>query len=438
MISAGGSVLEYYDFSLYGLAAALVFNQQFFPTSSPAMGTILALGAFGSGFLVQPIGSAVFSHFGDRIGRARVLFITMLLLGGSTVAIGCMPNYEVAGVWAPIGLLVLRLIQGFAAGGEMSGSAIFGMESAPSGRRGLFASFTALGSGLGGVLGVLVFSVITALMGADGVREWGWRIPFLAGAVIVVFVYFARRGIAQQERAEYASRDDLEAFPLGEVVRNHARPFLGVLGVSTGYLALAMVGAVYTMSYLTQNGFSEGTTIGSQLAYQIVIIPLVPLFAVWSDRSNRKVILMSGAVLTAVTFALFFQLAPGASEMVVYVLILLVAGSTAVMFGPLFGFLAEQFPSRVRYSGMGVAFAIGAAIGGGLGPVLAAALYESSGGSSAAVSLFCAGLSALVILTALTLRDRSGAEPGLLEGTHTAARGNTAVATGGSLSKERA
>ncbi|WP_168588365.1 MFS transporter [Saccharopolyspora sp. ASAGF58] len=406
-ITAGGSVLEYYDYALYGLAAALVFNTQFFPGVSPGVGVILSLATFASGSLVKPLGSLVFSHFGDRLGRARVLFATMILLGVSTTAIGLLPTYAQIGALAPVCLLALRLVQGFAAGAEMPGSAIFGLEAAPAGKRGLYASFTSFGSGIGATLAVLVFMLISALGGAEVLAAWAWRVPFLFGVVILIFVYFARRGISDMEKHAYATSEGIAEVPLKEVFRNYRRSFLGSLGVATGYTACSGIAAVYFLTYMKANGFSSTDTLTAQLIFQILIIPLVPLVAIFSDRTNRKVVLTLGAVATALSFVLFFTFVPSASMTVVCVLISVVAITISLMYGGLLGFLAEQFPRHVRYTGMGVAFAVGSAIGGGLSPVVAASVMEISGQSRAAMSLLGVGIAVLVAVATLALRNHS-------------------------------
>ncbi len=402
-VTAGGSVLEYYDYALYGLAAALIFNKQFFPDVSPGVGIILSFATFASGSLVKPLGSLVFSHFGDKVGRARVLFLTMIILGVSTTAIGLLPNHASIGVWAPLALLALRLIQGFAAGAEMPGSAVFGVEAAPEGKRGLYGSFTSFGSGVGATLAVFVFMALTATLGSDAVEQWAWRIPFLFGAVILVFVWVARRGITAIEKEEYDRRDDIPDVPLREVLRDYKKAFFGCLGVYLGYGACSGIGAVYFLTYMKQNGFSSGETLRAQLVFQLLIIPLVPVVAIISDRTNRRTLVVIGAFCSAVAFTLFFVKAPSGSLITACVLIGVVAVAIVLMYGGILAFLTEQFPRRVRYSGMGVSFSIGSAIGGGLSPVLAAVVMQASNGNAVAMSastlVWCviAGGSALLL-----------------------------------------
>ncbi len=421
-VTAGGSTLEYYDYALYGLAAALVFNKQFFPDVSPGIGIILSFATFASGSLVKPLGSLVFSHFGDKIGRARVLFVTMIILGLSTVAIGLVPNYATIGVWAPIILLVLRLIQGFAAGAEMPGSAVFGMEAAPDGKRGLYGSFTSLGSGMGATLAVFVFMALTFVLSSDAMEQWAWRIPFLLGALILAFVWFARRGIVGMEKEEYAEREDIPDVPLREVLRDYKRPFFGCMGVYLGYGACSGIGAVYFLSYMKVNGFTAAETLRAQLLFQILIIPLVPLVAILSDKTNRKYLVVLGAACTAVSFTLFFFKVPTSEGGLVYPLVALVAISIVLMYGGILAFLSEQFPHRIRYSGMGVSFSLGSAIGGGLSPVLAATVMEATHGDRLWMSVSTLVWCLIAGVSALTLKNYSKTPNALLDEVTTAKR----------------
>ncbi|MFE5429671.1 MFS transporter [Peribacillus simplex] len=410
MITLGGSILEYYNYSLYGLAAALIFNHQFFPNVTPALAIVLSLATFGSGFLAQPLGSILFSHIGDKHGRARSLFITMILLGGVTVGIGLVPNYSTIGIWAPISLLFLRVVQGIAAGGEMSGSAIFGLESAPDNKRALYGSFTSMGSGIGALIGVIIFFTISEVFGERAFQEWAWRIPFLFGAVILVFVFLARRGVVEQEKIEFEKKDqqsEIASFPLGEVFRNYKLTFLKVVGVEIGYMAFAMLGAIYFLTYLKSVGFSDHVTMVAQILYQVVIVPLVPVMAMISDNWNRKALMCIGSILNIFTMTAFFMIVPGSSPIVVYILTISVAVTTTVMYGGMLTFLAEQFPARIRYTGFGVAFAVGGAIGGGFGPTVAAIIFGASNGSGIMLSLFAAGLGLLMVISTLGLKNHS-------------------------------
>lgn len=201
LVSGIGTALEYYDFLIYGLAAGLVFNVAFFPGEDPAIGTLYAFAAFGTGFLARPLGGIVIGHFGDRIGRRPMLVLTLITMGVSTLAIGFLPTYETIGVWAPVLLVMLRLVQGFAAGGEWGGAALFGIENAPDNRRGLFGSFTSMGIGLGTFFGVLVFAITSAFAGGDLV-SFAWRVPFWLGGILVIVGLLARLSMPRTEAVE--------------------------------------------------------------------------------------------------------------------------------------------------------------------------------------------------------------------------------------------
>lgn len=327
-----------------------------------------------------------------------------------TVGIGLVPNYSTIGIWAPISLLFLRVVQGIAAGGEMSGSAIFGLESAPDNKRALYGSFTSMGSGIGALTGVIIFFTISEVFGERAFQEWAWRIPFLFGAVILVFVFLARRGVVEQEKIEFEKKEqqsEIASFPLGEVFRNYKLTFLKVVGVEIGYMAFAMLGAIYFLTYLKSVGFSDHVTMFAQILYQVVIVPLVPVMAMISDNWNRKALMCIGSILNICTMTAFFMIVPGSAPMVVYILTIAVAVTTTVMYGGMLTFLAEQFPARIRYTGFGVAFAVGGAIGGGFGPTVAAIIFGASNRSGIMLSLFAAGLGLLMVISTLGLKNHS-------------------------------
>ncbi len=410
MITLGGSILEYYNYSLYGLAAVLIFSSQYFPNASPTLGIVLSLATFGSGFLAQPLGSILFSHIGDKLGRARALFATMILLGTATIGIGLVPTYATIGIWAPILLMFFRILQGTAAGAEIPGSAIFGFEAAPDNQRALYGSFTSMGSGIGALMGVVIFYLVSTIFGQAAFLAWAWRIPFLFGAVILLFVLYARKGIIESEKVEFEEKkeqSELSSFPLLEVLRNNMRTFLKVAGVMMGYMAFAMLGAIYFLSYLTSVGFSNQVTMTAQIVYQLVIIPLVPLMAMISDRWNRKYLMCIGASLNILTMSAFFIFVPNSSSAVVYLLTIAVAVTTTAMYGGLLTFLGEQFPARIRYSGFAVAFALGSAIGGGVSPTIAAVIFGYSNGNAYLLSLFTLILGLLVLGSTLGLKNHS-------------------------------
>lgn len=430
-VTLGGSMLEYYNFGLYGIATALVFSGQFFPEVSPAMGIVLSLATFGTGFLAQPIGAAVFSHFGDRIGRARILFITMFMLGGATVLIGLLPNFASIGFFAPLGLVLLRMIQGFASGAEMAGSAVFGIESAPTRKRGLYGSFTAMGSGTGAVLAAVAFSVVTAVFGTDVVVEWAWRIPFLFGAVLLLFAAVARRGIVQVEARTYVQETDITAFPLREVVTGYPKAFVAATLVTAGFMSISMISGPFALSFLADNGYPSQVLLTFQLVAEVAVIPGVFLVALLSDRTNRKLVMCVGSVICTFTIATFFAVAPGSTPMAVYMLGVLKMLGAATVYGGLFAFLAEQFPRRMRYSGMGVAFALGSAIGAGSGPAAAAWIYDAWNRNEWAVIVLVVCLGAVMAVAASTLTNHTRSDANDIDRDDRTAGGSTVSSDSG-------
>lgn len=251
-VSGMGTALEFYDFIIYGTAAALVFPQVFFPEMDRLTATLVAFSAFGAGFFARPLGGMVCGHFGDRFGRQKVLVITLLLMGVSTFLIGCLPGYASLGVAAPVLLVLLRLVQGFAAGGEWGGAALFGIESAPPGRRGLWGSFTSMGIGVGGILGASVFAIVSWLAD-DNLVDFAWRVPFWLGGTLVLIGLYARLRTPASE----PDRATRAAAPLADALRQRPRQLLLCTGIAFGYCTIAYIGSTFFLTYATQVGYGS-------------------------------------------------------------------------------------------------------------------------------------------------------------------------------------
>jgi len=252
MASAVGSALEWYDFFIYGTAAALVFGEIFFPKSDPTIGTLLAFATFGVGFVARPFGGLVFGHLGDRIGRKPVLVITLIMVGAGTFLIGLLPTYNSIGVWAPIMLVVLRLVQGFGAGAEYGGAVIMAVEHAPPGKRGLFGSFAPLGVTVGLLLANGVFALFAALPHEEFV-SWGWRVPFLLSIVLVLVGFYIRYRVSETPVfSEIAAKNAAARSPVIEAVKRHPREFLVVIGARLAENGLGYLFPVFALNYMTQ------------------------------------------------------------------------------------------------------------------------------------------------------------------------------------------
>jgi MFS family permease len=400
-VSGMGTALEFYDFVIYGTAAALVFPKVFFPQMDPLTATLVAFGAFGAGFFARPLGGMVFGHYGDKLGRQKMLVITLLLMGLSTLLIGCLPGYATLGAGAPVLLVLLRLVQGFAAGGEWGGAALFGIESAPPGRRGLWGSFTSMGIGIGGILGAGVFAIVS-VASHDDLTGFAWRIPFWLGGVLVLIGLYARLQKPLEQPAEPQTHVRM---PLLEALRARPRAMLLCTGIAFGYVTIAYIGSTFFLSYATQLGYGSTDALVFDLSLSIAIVITAPLFALLSDRIGRRKVMILGAVIMALGFFAFFPLVGLKSLLVstaAYVAIGAFMGATQ---GPIPAFLAEQFPRHMRYSGMSAAYQIGAALGGGTASSAATAILIANNHNAFGVAVYGAIALGIVALCSLLLRE---------------------------------
>lgn len=383
MASAVGSALEWYDFFIYGTAAALVFGELFFPRSDPTIGTLLAFATFGVGFVARPFGGLVFGHLGDRLGRKPVLVITLVMVGAGTFLIGLLPTYESIGVWAPLMLVVLRLVQGFGAGAEYGGAVIMAVEHAPPGKRGWFGSFAPLGVTIGLLLANGVFALFAALPPED-FMSWGWRVPFLLSIVLILVGFYIRYRVSETPVfSEIAARNAAARSPVIEAVQRHPREFLVVIGARLAENGLGYLFPVFALNYMTQQLQLPKTMIleGNMLAYTIQLLT-IPLFSVLSDRVGRRPVYIGGALFSAAFAFPFFMLVGTQSQPLIYLaLILGISVGVAAMFGPQAAYFAELFGARLRYSGFAFARELGSILAGGPAPFIATALLLYAGGT---------------------------------------------------------
>jgi len=383
MASAVGSALEWYDFFIYGTAAALVFGQIFFPRSDPTIGTLLAFASFGVGFIARPFGGLVFGHLGDRIGRKPVLVITLIMVGAGTFLIGLLPTYDSIGVWAPIMLVALRLVQGFGAGAEYGGAVIMAVEHAPPGKRGWFGSFAPLGVTVGLLLANGVFALFAALPQEDFL-SWGWRVPFLLSIVLVLVGFYIRYRVSETPVfSEIAAKNAAARSPVIEAVKRHPREFLVVIGARLAENGLGYLFPVFALNYMTQQLHLPKTMVleGNMLAYTVQLLT-IPFFSVLSDRVGRRPVYIGGALFSAAFAFPFFMLIGTQSQPLIYIaLILGISVGVAAMFGPQAAYFAELFGARLRYSGFAFARELGSILAGGPAPFIATALLLYAGGT---------------------------------------------------------
>jgi MFS family permease len=400
-VSGMGTALEFYDFVIYGTAAALVFPRVFFPQMDPLTATLVAFGAFGAGFFARPLGGMVFGHYGDKLGRQKMLVITLLLMGLSTLLIGCLPGYATLGAGAPVLLVLLRLVQGFAAGGEWGGAALFGIESAPPGRRGLWGSFTSMGIGIGGILGAGVFAIVS-VASHDDLAGFAWRIPFWLGGVLVLIGLYARLHKPLEQPAEPQAHVRM---PLLEALRARPRAMLLCTGIAFGYVTIAYIGSTFFLSYATQLGYGSTDALIFDLSLSIAIVITAPLFALLSDRIGRRKVMVLGAVIMALGFFAFFPLVGLKSLLMSTAAYIAIGAFMGATQGPIPAFLAEQFPRHMRYSGMSAAYQIGAALGGGTASSAATAILIANHHNAFGVAVYGAIALGIVALCSLLLKE---------------------------------
>lgn len=377
-----GSTVEWYDFFIYGTAAALVFNTLFFPEFSPVAGTLLSFATFAVGWLARPLGGIIAGHFGDRIGRKQMLVLTLFLMGASTTLIGVLPTFEQIGVAASILLVLLRVIQGLAVGGEYGGGVVMAFEHSPAGRRGLWACWPQMGVPLGLIIGTVVFLGIGTLPD-DQFLAWGWRIPFLASFVLVLIGLVIRLGITESATFQDAqARGDIARTPLVEVLRSYPKPVVLMILAHMGPNTFFYTFATFVLSYATTTlGFDRSVVLLAVAVGAAVEVVAMPLFAILSDRVGRRPIYIGGLLALAVTTVPFFLLLDQRSGPF---LVLALGMAFGIAHGSVYGtqpsFFAEMFPARVRYTGLSLGVQVAGALFGGPLPVIATALVAAQSG----------------------------------------------------------
>lgn len=406
-----GTTLEYYDFAVYNMLAALVFNRLFFPSFDPLSGTLLAFSTFAVGYLSRPVGGLIFGHLGDRYGRRFVLVATLLLMGITTALMGMLPTYEAAGVVSPVLLVLLRFVQGAALGGEWAGAVLLSVEHGDPMRRGRNASWAQMGPSLGTLIATGTIALITFLLSPDEFVEWGWRLPFFASVALVVFGLWIRVGVEETPLFKQVEQQQAKArAPLGEVVRDHWRGLLMGGGVRIGPDVLYSLAVAFALSYMTTVlGLSRTLALAALSAGGVVNALSIPLFGALSDRWGRRAVYGAGAALGIAWMFAFFPLLATKQPALVVLAVVVALTLHAMMYGPQAAFIAEQFPTRVRYAGASLAYTLAGVIGGGIAPMISTALLQSYG-TSTAVSSYAA-VALLVTCFILWLARERAREP---------------------------
>jgi metabolite-proton symporter len=397
MASGVGSALEWYDFFLYGTAAALVFGPLFFPNTDPLTATLLSFASFGVGFIARPFGGLFFGHIGDRYGRKPVLVVTLLLVGAGTALIGVLPTYEQVGVWAPILLVLLRVIQGFGAGAEYSGAVIMLVEYAPPGRRGFWGSFAPLGVSVGNLLAAGVFALATMLP-REAFMSWGWRVPFLLSLVLVLLGLYVRWRVMETPVFQKAmAHHKPDRTPALEAVRKQPRNFLVLLGARIAENGLGYLFPVFGLAYVVGTlGVPRAEVLNALMVCYAAEMFTIPLFSALSDRIGRRPVYMFGALAgMALAFPFFWMVGTKDWWWIVLAFVLARSVVIAAMFGPQAAWFAELFGPARRFSGFAFARELGSILAGGPAPFIATWLVAYAGGSPWLVACYIILLSGI-------------------------------------------
>ncbi|MEV0238835.1 MFS transporter [Streptomyces sp. NPDC050674] len=402
-----GTTVEFYDFLVYGTVAALVFGELFFPRADPAVGTVAAFGTFAAGYLARPLGGIVFGHFGDRIGRKSMMLLTMVLMGSGSFLIGLLPTYDTIGVWAPVLLVALRVVQGIAIGGEWGGAMLMVVEHAEharGSRRGLWSSFTQLGAPLGSVLSAGVVTLVATLPD-EQFRSWGWRVPFLLSIVLLAVGLFVRLKVAESPLFAQARREPVDRPPIVEVLRR-PKPVLLAACVGIGAFTAQSLLTSFMISYAVDEGYTRPQVLTAVTVASCVALVVLPTASALSDRVGRRPVVLAGAVASAaLAFPVLALVDSGSPGLLILALALGHGVAQSTMYGPLGALLTEMFGTRVRYTGASLGYQGATLIGAGFSPLIAGSLLASFGGGSIPVSLLlCAG-AAITAVTVWRLRE---------------------------------
>lgn len=405
-----GTTIEYYDFLLYSTMAALVLGRLFFPVTNSAVSTIAAFGTLAAGYVARPIGGLIFGHFGDKLGRKKMLVITMVLMGVASFGIGILPTYEQIGILAPILLVTLRILQGVAVGGEWGGAALMVAEHADPRRRGFWTGLMQLGSPFGFLLSTSAVMLVSFLP-SEAFDSWGWRIPFLLSALLLVIGLYIRMSVVEspvfEAAAEKAAVSEAEKPPALQILRA-PRALILACAVGIGPFAMTALITSHAISYSTSIGYEQSTVMQILLLMSVVSIITIPSFSALSDRVGRRTVALTGAAVAVVyAFPLYMLVDSGS-------IVLLAAGLLfgqvvqSAMYAPLAPMLSEMFGTEVRYTGVSLGYQLASLIGAGFTPMIAASVLVASDGSSTPLSLILAGAAAISIVAAWLASETRG------------------------------
>ncbi|HEV7602430.1 MAG TPA: MFS transporter [Bradyrhizobium sp.] len=406
LASMMGTTIEWYDFFLYGTAAALIFNKIFFPGFDPVTGTLAAFATYSVGFFARPLGGIVFGHFGDRIGRKSMLLFTLFLMGIPTILIGLIPSYESIGYWGAVLLVIMRFLQGMAVGGEWGGAVLMAVEHAPAGKKGFFGSLPQAGVAPGLILSSLAMSAVASMPEKD-MLTWGWRLPFLASVALLAVGWFIRARVAESPEFErMENKGGKVKLPVAEVCRNYPRQVLVVIGARLAEVTWFYTVVSFSLAYATGTlGIPKSVMLDATIWGATVVLFTMPLFGLLGDQIGQKWVFMIGAVGIMICAPLFFSLLATKDVFWINVALMLAIG---LVYGSLYApegtLFSSQFPPEVRYTGISLAVQVSGAIGGGLAPIVATWLLSRNQGDPAYVVWYLTGLGVVALFSAWRMR----------------------------------
>jgi metabolite-proton symporter len=407
--SSVGTTIEWYDFFLYGVAAATVFPQKFFPSSDPFVATMLSFTTFFVGFAARPIGAAIFGHFGDRVGRKKLLVFTMIVMGASTMGVGMIPSYETIGVWGGILLTVGRILQGLAIGGQWSGSVLMAAEWTDPKARGFTTSFAQLGAPAGMVLANGALSLMTAFTDDRAFLDWGWRVPFLLSVALVIAGFYIRAGVKETPVFEELKKSgQLVKAPLKDELRKNGRQVAITALLRTSQQVCFYIFTTYIITYATQTlGFARGLVLNMVMIQALISCLTIPLFGHLSDKYGRRIITAIGCVLMIVFPFIYFGLLDTKSLPLVFLAIVVALPLQDMQYGPQAAFISEAFPGSLRYSGSSLGYQLASITAGGPAPIVATLLFREYG-TSMAIATYIAICSVISLVCVFLLPEGAG------------------------------
>ncbi|EIW8489855.1 MFS transporter [Klebsiella pneumoniae] len=371
-----GTALEFYDFSLYGLASALVFSQVFFSSVSAGMGTLAAFATFAVGFIARPVGAVIFGHLGDRVGRKSILIITLLLMGLPTFCIGLIPSFDSIGIAAPIILITLRFIQGVGLGGETGGAQLMNIEHAPAHERGYYGAWMTASSPLGSAMSAIFMLSISLILSKDDFIAWGWRIPFLLSIIIVLVGMFVRHNVDESPVfLKMKTKNEVQKIPAMELIKQYPQQLIIAVAIWTGATICFYINTVFSVSYVKETlHLDQVSLLTIMIIINLVSVVFPPMAGTLSDRIGRRPVMAAGAIASIIIALIYFPVLNSGNPIFIFGIIMAFNATLFTLSGAQPSYFSEMFGARVRYSGVSITYTLGNLFGGGIAPFIAAAL----------------------------------------------------------------